>query len=231
MKNNSVNALRERVHGPIEELLEDVAQVVDEMDLDDLWDAKRSDPYMDEAVQKKLDDLRKRVIANPVVASVVRPGDFDFSLHPRGRDGRFIHKFGFVKWIDKGKVRSGRVVGYKKSDSMWDKIDVTIFDPETSQVVVKPARELEKTFRPKGYLTEPSLGKIRVVTPEEGRASRRQANRINVVRPEDRQQLIEQMIRSAEPLTRVIAPPVQSARLPLIDQMRQERQARDLVSQ
>lgn len=53
--------LRRRVHGPIEELIEGVNDVVEQMDIDDLWDAKRSDPYMDAAVQEKLDMLRKRV--------------------------------------------------------------------------------------------------------------------------------------------------------------------------
>lgn len=144
-----------------------------------------------------VDELRARV-HNPVVAAVVRPGDFDPTLHPRGRDGRFIRRFGFVKWLDKGKMRTGRVVGFKKSDSMWDKIDVSILDSETRKVVVKPQRFLEKTFRPKGHLMGPA-GPPKVVTPEQGRASARRQRRVNIIGPEDRQAIIERQLRVVEP--------------------------------
>lgn len=47
----------------------------------------------------------------PVTAAV---GNFDETVHPRGRDGRFIKKFGIVKWLANGLWAYGKVVGIEK---------------------------------------------------------------------------------------------------------------------
>ena len=57
-------------------------------------------------------ELRNRVHASTGVTAAV--GKFDASLHPRGKDGKFIEKLGFVNFSVGRKQERGQVVGIGK---------------------------------------------------------------------------------------------------------------------
>jgi predicted ABC-type ATPase len=75
---------------------------------------------------------------------------FDPDLHPRGKDGRFIEKFGFVKYVFGNRAKRGQVVGIRK-----DKSDDVIVSVRTDDGVVLNVKsnQLESIPTPKARLT------------------------------------------------------------------------------
>ena len=74
-------------------------------------------------------------------------------LHPRGRDGKFIEKFGFVRWIENGHWQRGQVM------SINDDGHVTLRKKDGSTVdIPKPSQQLYSLPRPKGVLNLPGGG-------------------------------------------------------------------------
>lgn len=78
---------------------------------------------------------------------------WDAKLHPRGRDGKFIEKFGFVRWIENGNWTRGQVT------DITDKghVIVTKKDGSTTEIQ-KPSQQLYSLPRPKGVLNLPGGG-------------------------------------------------------------------------
>lgn len=83
-------------------------------------------------------------------ALVAAPRSWDPDLHPRGKDGKFIEKFGFVKWLTKlGDVETGQVIGIDDRDH------IKVKRPDGS-TVNKRARDIEATSKPKAKLAKPA---------------------------------------------------------------------------
>jgi hypothetical protein len=78
------------------------------------------------------------------------------ALHPRGRDGKFIHKFGWVRWMINGMWRRGQVTHVKDGT-----INVRFTDPKTGLIKDTPfnvdqaASWLYATPTPKATLALP----------------------------------------------------------------------------
>ena len=94
-KSTSIEDLRKRVRGPLMASLRSRVHGGNE-----------SVPF-DRAAE-----LRNRVHASTGVTAAV--GKFDASLHPRGKDGKFIEKLGFVNFSVGRKQQRGQVVGIGK---------------------------------------------------------------------------------------------------------------------
>jgi len=101
-------------------------------------------------------------------------GKFNPLLHPRGPDGRFIKKNGWVRWLEKGKWRTGVVTHISPTDgSVTVKVAVKNpaslpegADPETTfqkdgktveKVFAEPGKFLYAAEAPKGADTKASL--------------------------------------------------------------------------
>lgn len=94
-KSTSIEDLRKRVYSPLMASLRSRVRGGNE-----------SAPF------DRASELRNRVHASTGVTAAV--GKFDGSLHPRGKDGKFIEKLGFVNFSVGRKQQRGQVVGIGK---------------------------------------------------------------------------------------------------------------------
>ncbi|MGV1079729.1 MAG: 2'-5' RNA ligase family protein [Candidatus Nanopelagicales bacterium] len=72
-------------------------------------------------------------------------GDWNPSLHPRGKDGKFIRKFGIIKFLDSltGMWSYGQVVGMDYHPGSHTQIDVTVQPSDLSgKALSKPTLDL-----------------------------------------------------------------------------------------
>lgn len=78
---------------------------------------------------------------------------WDAKMHPRGRDGKFIEKLGFVRWLENGAWRRGQVQGIEPDGS------VTVKDKNGEFInIAKPSQQIYSLPRPKGMLNLPGGG-------------------------------------------------------------------------
>lgn len=92
---------------------------------------------------------RRRITALTAALSKL---DFE-RLHPRGPDGKFIEKFGFVRWLFGGTWRRGEVRDIKPNGSVMVAPDV---DPNTLIEFNNPSKTLYAVPRPKAQLDLPN---------------------------------------------------------------------------
>jgi len=100
------------------------------------------------------------VASAPITAAV---GKFDPSLHPRGADGRFIEKFGIIKFLSpKGTWNYGKVEGIEKDQTGTVKVTVTPSTLSGTKLSGEPKDLLPKQIyhapKPKAHLTTKAIG-------------------------------------------------------------------------
>lgn len=115
-----------------------------------------------EDVTSKVEDLRRRVRA-PMIASLrqrvhdeeapltagVSKRKFVPDLHPRGRDGRFIKKFGFIKFLDGRDEKAGRVL---RIDSTPGGTRVSVREDKTGELLSIDPDNVLSAYEPKASL-------------------------------------------------------------------------------
>jgi predicted ABC-type ATPase len=91
--------------------------------------------------------------------------EFD-RLHPRGPDGRFIRKFGIVKWLDGELWRRGRVTDIQDDGS----VKVQVFGSNDEKIFTDPSHDLYVVRQPKAMLNKNLPGLAEWHAPEMGSA-------------------------------------------------------------
>jgi 2'-5' RNA ligase len=91
---------------------------------------------------------------------------FDPTLHPRGADGRFIEKFGIIKYLKGSSWQYGKVVGiFKDPDHLGTKLTVTPSDlsgnPKGENIVLNPD-QVYRAPKAKAHLTITAPGAQKV---------------------------------------------------------------------
>ena len=103
-------------------------------------------------------DVPLEILVGPEEAkyinSLIAAGDgaFDPSLHPRGADGKFISKFGVIKWLTNGQWSYGTVQGIQKNENGKD-VDITIQPSDLGGTPTPGKGEL--TLKPKQIYKAP----------------------------------------------------------------------------
>lgn len=78
---------------------------------------------------------------------------FDETLHPRGGDGKFIQKFGVIKWIHDGKWQYGKVVGIESDPASKGDALITVLPSDLSGVYITGGKQV--TLKPKKVFAAP----------------------------------------------------------------------------
>lgn len=100
-----------------------------------------------------VDDLSSGWYARRRLAALTAALDFE-KLHPRGPDGKFIEKFGFVRWLVGGLWRRGQVVRIDE-----DGVAVQGTNPDgtvTQTTFTNPSKQLYAVPSPKAQLDLPN---------------------------------------------------------------------------
>jgi len=82
---------------------------------------------------------------------------WDEKLHPRGRDGKFIQKFGWVSWFANGRKNRGQVIGFADSGEVMVK--------GKDGVELQRASELASDRPPKALLPAPPKDEVPKIKP------------------------------------------------------------------
>jgi hypothetical protein len=116
------------------------------------WEQALNEPEVDSTVVAGLETKARDMgidlwQINNIMLNGLTAASFDPNLHPRGRDGKFIDVFGFVRLFDfvdrKGERHSeasGRVKSIKPDDRNPGSPDVEVTLDDGSSVVVKPSQ-------------------------------------------------------------------------------------------
>lgn len=135
-KSTSIEDLRKRVHSPLMASLRSRVHGGNE-----------SVPF-DRAAE-----LRNRVHASTGVTAAV--GKFDTSLHPRGKDGKFIEKLGFVNFSVGRKQERGQVVGIGKGTGNNKGKTVLTIQKEDGSTVDVTSDKVSQAAKSKADLAAP----------------------------------------------------------------------------
>lgn len=85
---------------------------------------------------------------------------FDASLHPRGKDGKFLEKLGWVKFSDGRRQSRGKVVGIKKGSGKSGSVIVSV-EKEDGSVIEKAPKDLSRATAPKASINKaPEFKKV-----------------------------------------------------------------------
>src|SRR5690606_22056760 len=105
-------------------------------------------------------------LASLAARGLLANGVWDPKLHPRGRDGRFIRKFGWVRWLANGRWLSGQV---RSIDPDTGNISVQRLVPKDGGYVT-----VDTVFTPSGikgrlYVAPPPKGSLNLPDPKIGK--------------------------------------------------------------
>lgn len=86
---------------------------------------------------------------------------FDASLHPRGKDGKFLEKLGWVKFSDGRRQSRGKVVGIKKGTGAKSGSVIVSVEKDDGSVVEKMPKDLSRATAPKASIDKaPEFKKV-----------------------------------------------------------------------
>lgn len=109
-------------------------------DFDQMWS------YLDNSA-----NMVTMASASPVTATA---GQFDATLHPRGGDGKFIEKWGIVKWLKNGKWTYGKVVSITADPSDTNHKSAVI-EVEPSNLIGEPTGGAATTMKARKVYSAP----------------------------------------------------------------------------
>ena len=194
------------------------------IDLTDEQSAAFNSRSATEAEDAVVASIRDRVHGEPEPL-VALGRKFDPQLHPRGRDGKFLEKLGFVDYTPRGsrETKRGQVVGIKPRRSGVGGIDVTVKFEDGSTVKVSPnllKNAPESKARIDGPAPTANVDKPEVRSPEVA-----QAPRVSMT-PEQRVEKLDADIKAAEDLMTKLEKEgdLKSARMVLTGLQRQYRE-------
>src|SRR5262245_28940791 len=94
----------------------------------------------------------RRKLRGLVATGVLAAASWEEPLHPRGRDGKFITKYGFVRWLSEGAWKAGWVQDIDPNTGA-----ITVRDRSGNKLNFPDARYLYSQPRPKAKLDLPDV--------------------------------------------------------------------------